>query len=100
MIVLPFLDLDLKIEHDCFYTKIYDRMNEFSFHIVNFPFLYRDVTLATSYGFYISQLVRFARVCTLLMIAINILLVNFCSIDKNITSFLRLLQNVITVTKI
>ena len=29
---------------------------------MNFPFLAGDVTLSTSYGVYISQLIRFARV--------------------------------------
>ena len=31
--------------------------------IVNVPFLDRDVPRAPSYGIYISQLIRFARVC-------------------------------------
>ena len=31
------------------------------FDIVNFPFLYGDVPRRTSYGVYISQLIRFAR---------------------------------------
>ena len=30
--------------------------------IVNFPFLYGDIPRAPSYGVYISQLIRFARV--------------------------------------
>ena len=32
-----------------------------SFEIVNFPFLGGDVPRSTSYGVYISQLIRFAR---------------------------------------
>ena len=32
------------------------------FDVVNFPFLDGDVPLSTSYGVYISQLIRFARV--------------------------------------
>ena len=32
------------------------------FKIVNFPFLYEDVPCSLSYGVYISQLIRFARV--------------------------------------
>ena len=32
------------------------------FYIVNFPFLDGDVPRSTSYGVYISQLIRFARV--------------------------------------
>ena len=34
----------------------------FDFDIVNFPFLDGDVPRSTSYGVYISQLIRFARV--------------------------------------
>ena len=33
----------------------------FDFDIVNFPFLHGDVPRSTSYGLYISQLIRFAR---------------------------------------
>ena len=33
----------------------------FDFSIVNFPFLDGDVPRRTSYGVYISQLIRFAR---------------------------------------
>ena len=39
--------------------KIYD---DFDFDIVNFPFLDGDIPRSTSYGGYISQLIRFARV--------------------------------------
>ena len=59
----PFLDLDINISQGQLKTKIYDKRDDFSFHIVNFPFLDGDVPLAPSYGVYISQLVRFARVC-------------------------------------
>ena len=34
----------------------------FEFDIVNFPFLDADLPRSTSYGVYISQLIRFARV--------------------------------------
>ena len=43
-------------------TRIYDKRDEFDFDIVNFPFLDGDVPRSTSYGVYISQLIRFARV--------------------------------------
>ena len=43
-------------------TEIYDKRDDFDFDIVNFPFLDGDVPLSTSYGVYISQLIRFARV--------------------------------------
>ena len=43
-------------------SKIYDTRDVFVFDIVNFPFLDGDVPRSTSYGVYISQLIRFARV--------------------------------------
>ena len=36
--------------------------DDFDFDIVNFPFLDGDGPRSTSYGVYISQLIRFARV--------------------------------------
>ena len=43
-------------------TKIYDKRDDFDFDIVNFPFLDGDVPRSASYGVYIPQLIRFARV--------------------------------------
>ena len=40
------------------------KSNDFDFEIVNFPFLDGDVPRSPSYGVYISQLIRFARVCS------------------------------------
>ena len=55
-----FLDLHLSILDGFVQTKIYDKRDDFDF--VNFPFLDGDVPRSTSYGVYISQLIRFARV--------------------------------------
>ena len=41
-----------------------DKRDDFDFDIVNFPFLDGDVPRRPSYGVYISQLIRFARVCS------------------------------------
>ena len=56
-----FLDLHLSISNDIVSTKIYDKRDEIDFEIVNFPFLDGDVPHSSSYGVYISQLIRFAR---------------------------------------
>ena len=53
--------LALSISNDIVSTKIYDKCDDFDFEIVNFPFLDGDVPRSTSYGVYISQLIRFAR---------------------------------------
>ena len=57
-----FLDLYLSISHGFVSSKIYDKRDDFDFDLVNFPFLDGGVTRSTSYGVYISQLIRFARV--------------------------------------
>ena len=59
---VSFLDLHLSISDGFVKTKIYDKRDTFDFDIVNFPFLDGDVTRSTSYGVYISPLIRFARV--------------------------------------
>ena len=57
-----FLDLHLSISDGFVKTKIYDKRDYFDFDIVNFPFLDGGVPRSTSYGIYVSQLFRFARV--------------------------------------
>ena len=59
----PFLDLKLSITNDIVSSKIYLQRDDFNFEIVNFPFLDGDVPRSPSYCVYISQLIRFARVC-------------------------------------
>ena len=60
----PFSDLNLSITNGTVASKIYDKQDDFNFEIVNFPFLDGDVPRFPSYGVYISQLIRFARVCS------------------------------------
>ena len=54
----------LEITNGIVSSKIYDKRDDFNFEIVNFPFLDGDVPCSPSYGVYISQLIRFARVCS------------------------------------
>ena len=51
----------MSISNDVVSTKFYDKRDDFDFEIVNFPFLDGHVPRSTSYGVYISQLIRFAR---------------------------------------
>ena len=59
-----FLDLLLSISNGFVSSKIYDKRDDFDFYIVIFPFLDGDVPRSSSYGVYISQRIRFARVCS------------------------------------
>ena len=58
-----FYDLHLSVANEFVSSKIYDKRDDFDFDIVNFPFLDGDVPRCSSFGVYISQLIRFARVC-------------------------------------
>ena len=73
-VVVHALELAIKRDLKCLYfglasffsndivsTKIYDKLDGFDFEIVNLPFLDGDVPRSTSYGVYMSQLIRFAR---------------------------------------
>ena len=54
------MDLHLSISDGFGKTKIFDNPGDFD--IVNFPFQDGNVPRSTSYGVYIFELIRFARV--------------------------------------
>ena len=56
--------MNLSITNGIVSSKIYDKRDDFNFEIVNFPFFDGDVPRSSSYGVYISQLIRFAKVCS------------------------------------
>ena len=60
----PFLILHLSISKCFVSSKIYNKRDYFNFDMVKFPFLDGDGPRRTSNGVYISQLIRFARVCS------------------------------------
>ena len=62
--IAPFIDLNLSITNGIVSSKIDDKRDDFNFEIVNFLFLDGDVPRSPYYGVYISQLIRFARVCS------------------------------------
>ena len=53
--------MNLSIANGLVSSKIYD---DFNFETVNFPFLDGKVHRSPSYDVFISQLIRFARVCS------------------------------------
>ena len=46
------------------YVSVYDKRDDFDFRIVNFPHMDSNIPANPAYGIYISQLVRYARICT------------------------------------
>ena len=61
LLFIYFFYLNLCISNGKVSTKIYEKWDHFDFDIVNFPFLDGDFPRHTSYGVYISQLIRFPR---------------------------------------
>ena len=59
-----YLDLRLAIESDGqLRTSLYDKRDDFNFHITNFP-LSSNIQSSPAYGVFISQLIRYARACS------------------------------------
>ena len=60
-----YLDLSLSFSQtNHLQVKLYDKRDDFNFHIVNFPFLCSNIPLSPAYGVYISQIIRYARACS------------------------------------
>ena len=56
-----YLDLLLSIGRDGQpHTSIYDKRDDFNFHITNFPFLSSNIPSSPAYCVFISQLIRYA----------------------------------------
>ena len=94
------MDLHLSISDGFVETKFHNKRDDFDFDIVNFPFLDGDVPRSTSYGVYISQLIRFARVSSYVddfNTRNKVLLCqpNFSHKDIDIINFVRRFQNFI-----
>ena len=57
-----YLDLDISYGRDKrLQVKLYDKRDDFTFNIVNFPFLCSNIPQSPAYGVYVSQLIRYAR---------------------------------------
>ena len=50
--------------HGQLHTFIYDKRDDFNFHITNLPFLSSNIPSSPAYGVFISQLIRYARACS------------------------------------
>ena len=46
------------------HTSLYDKRDDFNFHITNFPFLSSNIPSSPAYGVFISQRIRYVRVCS------------------------------------
>jgi len=44
-------------------TKLYDKRDDFTVSIVNYPFISSNIPVTPAYGCYLSQLVRYSKAC-------------------------------------
>ena len=59
-----FLDIAMNIVSNEVITKTYDKRDDYNFEIVNYPDLSGNIPQGDAYGVYISQILRYARVCS------------------------------------
>ena len=59
-----YLDLYLYIDNRKLHTRLYEKRDDFNFHIVNCPFLSSNIPSAPAHGVYVSQLIRYAKACS------------------------------------
>ena len=51
-------------DRDYLKCKTYDKRDDFSFEIINYPYLESNIPRSPAYGVYVSRLVAFARTCS------------------------------------
>jgi len=59
-----YMDLDIKIVDNEFRVKVYDKRDSFNFVINSFPYLSANIHENNMLNVYVSQLVRYVRICT------------------------------------
>ena len=61
--VRTYIDLNIKIINSKFTTDLYDKREACNFKIVNYPHMDSNIPLKPAYRVFISQLIRYLRVC-------------------------------------
>ena len=63
LIILTFM-LSLMNMANFSQASVYDKRDDFDFPIVKFPYLSSNIPESPTYGVFVSQLIRYARVCS------------------------------------
>ena len=61
---VAYLDLKLTSENTRLIISLYDKRDNFSFDIVNYPYIDSCIPKKSALGVYMSQLIRYARICS------------------------------------
>ena len=57
-----YIDLLISIYKGKFLYRLYDKRKDFNFNVISFPFLCGNIPKSTTYGVFLSQLVRYCEV--------------------------------------
>ena len=61
-----YLDLNISIYQEKFRVALYDKRKDYNFKVISYPFLKGNIPNNLSYGVFSSQLLRLARVNSIL----------------------------------
>ena len=61
---IAYLDLRIKIEGASLDFSIYDKRDDFSFEIINFPYIESCIPRKSALGVFYSQMIRYGRICS------------------------------------
>ena len=61
---VAYLDINIKIEEGRADFSIYDKRDNFSFEIINFPYISSCIPKKAALGVFYSQLIRYGRICS------------------------------------
>ena len=64
---IAYLDLRIRLENDSIDFSIYDKRDNFSFEIVNFPYIDSCIPKKSALGVFYSQLIRYGRISSKLI---------------------------------
>ena len=60
-----YLDLHLEFDEDGkLFMRLYDKPDDFDFTKVNFPYISSNIPESHAYSVFVSQLIRYARICS------------------------------------
>ena len=62
--VVTELDVLIRVRNNCCSTNVYHRVDYFSFSVVLYMFPSRNIPIKMGYNVFSSQLIRFARICS------------------------------------
>ena len=60
---LSYLDISISICDGKYVTEVFDKRDDYNFDIVNFPYMCSNIPAKPTYGVYMSQLIKIARIC-------------------------------------